>query len=492
MTELINAEEEYQKNRLSILAAKKESGIQPYPHKFNVSEEIITLINKYSTTIKAGERLKDNKYSIAGRVYEIRNSKNIMFLTIKSNQHSIQIIIDKTENDIPSGKEVCRGDIIGIIGYIGKSLKGELSLYAMDIIILTPSLKFLSKNGLKDHDLRARKRYLDLITNQDTAINPFIIRSNVFKDIRNYLDNMNFLEVHTPILWGESGGAIAKPFKTFHNDAKQDMFMRIAPELFLKKLVVGGIDRVYELGPQFRNEGCDRTHNAEFYSLEFYMAYADYYDMMKIGEEMIKKIVSRVHPDLMVPYGNKILDFSKPFAKIDIYERLLGIIPNFHNILVNSDCHALNEYCIATNIPCSEPRTMMRLLDKLIGYYIEPECVNPTLLFNHPIIMSPLAKGHRDNPVLSERFEIFVNGMELANSYTELNDPVVQRSRFELQLADKANGDDEAQLVDETFIDALQYGLPPVAGFGMGIERLVMFLGNLETIRDVIAFPLMG
>lgn len=486
------AEDEFRKNKLALLAEQKKDH-NVYPHKFTITQDLKILKSMYHD-IENGARLYDKKYSIAGRVQEMRAAgKNLYFLSIISANISFQIIVDKKEQEIEICKDICRGDIIGIDGFIGKSLKGELSLYALNIIILSPCIKFMPKAfyGLKDHDLRARKRYLDLLSNP-TSINPFIIRSNVFKDIRNYLDNLDFLEVHTPILYGQSGGAIAKPFKSFHNDMKQDMYMRIAPELFLKKLVVGGIDRVYELGPQFRNEGCDRSHNAEFYSLEFYMAYADYNDMMRIGEELIKKIVQRVYPNLIVPYSNLIIDFEKPFVKIDIYEELLKHIPNFHEILVNNDFYTLDKICKENKIECANPRTMTRLLDKVIGHYIEPICINPTILYNHPLVMSPLAKEHRTNPVLSERFEIFVHGMELANSYTELNDPVVQRHRFEAQLKDKEQGDDEAQVVDETFIDALEYGLPPVAGFGMGIERLLMFLSGCTTIRDVIAFPLMG
>lgn len=484
----LKAEEEFRKLRLETTLS--------YPHTFTTTLPNINNINDIKNTFKDienGARLYDEKYSISGRVLKISSyGKSLNFLTIISNNSSLQIISDMKESETCyiTCKQIRRGDIIGINGFMGKSLSGEISLYAQDITLLVPCMKFIPGTfyGLKDPDLRAKKRYLDLMSNIN-SINPFIIRSNVFKDIRTFMDNMHFLEAHTPVLYGQSGGAIARPFKTYHNDMKQDMFMRIAPELFLKKLVVGGIDRVYELGPQFRNEGCDTTHNAEFYSLEFYMAYADYNDMMLIGEQLIKSIVSRVYPDLIVPYNDLNINFNT-FTKIDIYEELSKYIPSFYNILLDNDITKIDLFCKENSIECSSPRTMPRLLDKIIGHYIEPICINPTILYNHPLIMSPLAKVHRHNPVLSERFELFVNGMELANSYTELNDPVEQRRRFVNQQNDKENGDEEAQTLDESFIDALEYGLVPVAGFGMGIERLVMFLSGSTTIRDVIAFPL--
>lgn len=470
-----------------------------YPHKFVTSIKVKDYIEAHKD-VASGSRHRDIEYSIAGRVYEIRKAgKNLCFMQVNQGLSNIQIIVDRSEHsDFDICNTVNRGDIIGITGFTGKSLKGELSIYSTNIVILAPSLKVLPKTfyGVKDHDLRARKRYLDLLVNINSR-KTFIDRSNTFKDIRSFLDNMNFVELHTPILWNQAGGANASPFKTFHNDANQEMFMRIAPELFLKEMIVGGLERVYELGPQFRNEGCDKTHNAEFYSLEFYMTYVDYLDLMEIGTQLIKFVVSRKYPNLIVPYSNgqinanpQEIDFNT-FSKIDVFEELSKYV-DLGRILQESDISSLLAFCHENKIIIPNPITMTRVLDKMIGSLIEPLCVNPTILYNHPLVMSPLAKQHRLNPLLSERFEIFISGMEIANSYTELNDPIEQRRRFELQLLDRQKGDEESQLIDELFIDALEYGLPPVAGFGLGVDRLVMFLTNSPTIRDVIAFPIMG
>ena len=292
------------------------------------------------------------------------------------------------------------------------------------------------------------------------------------------------------------GGAVAKPFVTYHNDLKKDMYMRIAPELYLKQLVVGGLERVYEIGKQFRNENIDQTHQASFDSLEFYMAYADYNVMIQMCEEMLSSIVKKINGDYHLTYHvndiDHIIDFSPPFRKIDIMTELTeqtGIV--FPTDLTTDEARQfLDDLCHKNNIECGNPRTTCRLLDKLIGHYIEPQCSNPTFLMNHPLIMSPLAKVHRSNPQLSERFELFVAKMELANSYTELNDHIRQEKNFMIQQKDKGNGDEEIPLPDEDFIDALKYGLPPCGGFGLGIERFVMLLTNHSSIRDVIPFPM--
>ena len=276
------------------------------------------------------------------------------------------------------------------------------------------------------------------------------------------------------------------------------MYLRIAPELFLKQLVVGGLHRIYELGPQFRNETLDTTHNVEFTSLEFYMAFADYYDMIKMSEDLLSYIVYKIHNTFQITYlplnSEKPLqiDFTPPYKKIDIMtELVIKTGTEFPKDLTTDESMVfLDKLCIDKNIECSEPRTTVRLLDKLISHYIEPDCINPTFLMNHPAIMSPLAKNHRDNPELTERFELFVGGMELMNSYTELNDPAVQLEKFKKQQIDKNKGDQEVPGPDETFIDALKYGLPPCAGAGLGVERFIMFLTNSNSIREVLTFPL--
>jgi len=305
---------------------------------------------------------------------------------------------------------------------------------------------------------------------------------------------MDFIEVHTPILSNTAGGANAKPFITHHNDLDQNMFLRIAPELYLKRLVVGGLPRVYEIGPQFRNESIDLTHNPEFYSLEFYMAFADYYDLIEICENLLKSLIYNIIGNNKFTFDSREIDCSTPFNKIDIIEYLeknIGEIP--YDVKKDYSSELARNYfdniCIKHSIECVNPRTTSRLIDKLIGHYIEPQCINPTFVMNHPCVMSPLAKPHRDNPQLTERFELFINGMEIANAYTELNDPVIQRKRFMEQVEFKRSGDSEAQDIDEDFIEALEYGLPPTGGFGLGIERLVMLLTGKNNIKDVTTFP---
>jgi lysyl-tRNA synthetase class 2 len=342
--------------------------------------------------------------------------------------------------------------------------------------------------------MRVQKRYLDLIANKESR-DVFVTRSKIIKEIRNYLDTKDFMEVSTPILSSMSGGASAKPFITHHNDLDQEMFMRVAPELFLKKLVIGGLDRVYEIGPQFRNENIDTTHSSEFTSLEFYMVYADYNDLMNMCEEMLPQIVNNINGKLQIEYNvtdekQVTIDFTPPFKRIDMIpelEKHLGKLP--YNLSTDQSRNLLDKLCQDNSVECAHPRTTGRLLDKLVGHFIEPICINPTFIVNHPVVMSPLAKQHRANSQLTERFELFVNGMEISNAFTELNSYTIQEERFDQQQKDKQSGDVEAMPKNDDFIEALKYGLPPTAGYGMGIDRLVMILTNKISIRDVILFP---
>jgi len=338
--------------------------------------------------------------------------------------------------------------------------------------------------------LRANNRFLDLIVNP-TSRNPFIVKTKVIKQIRNFLDGLDFIEVQTPILSGQAGGANAKPFTTYHNDLKMNMFMRIAPELFLKQLIVGGFERVYEIGSQFRNESCDLSHNPEFTSLEFYIMGLDYNDLFTLCEAMMCQIVESIKGSLKFMYQNKEIDFTPPFKRLDIMQEIEnGIGQKIPTDISSEETRLfLAEMCNKFGVECSNPRTTARLIDKLAGRFVESQCHNPTFLINHPSIMSPLAKLHRDNPQLTERFELFVLGVEYCNAYTELNDPIIQRKTFESQMESKKQGDDEAQDIDHTFIKALEYGLPPTGGFGMGIDRFAMLLSDRDNIRDVLLFP---
>ena len=489
----------YYKQRVNDINFLKSKNINPYPHYFNRENKIADLL-KYEATISNGEHKEDIRVSTAGKVILKRSSgKKLFFYTIEDESCEIQLISsltlfkDTNLTFYEINNVIHRGDIIGIKGFIGKSRKGELSIFVNKLTLLTPSLHTLTKEnfGIQDIDTRISKRYLDLQINKKTR-QTFIARSNIIAFIRQYLINQDFIEVETPILDIKHGGAAAKPFITFHNEMKQNMYMRIAPELRLKELVVGGLNKVFEIGKQFRNEGIDTTHNPEFTSIELYSAYEDYNTLMKMTEQMISDLVIKIKRNYKFQIINKEINFEPPFQVIDMIpflEKKLEItFPK--DMSTNEFNQMLIEYCNFNKIKLPEPPTTAKLIDKLTETYIEPLCWNPTFIINHPTIMSPLAKGHRNDNRLTERFELFVAGMELCNAYTELNDPMVQLERFKSQQKDKKSGDSEAHMIDYEFIEALENALPPTGGWGMGIDRLCMLLtDNLESIKEVILFP---
>lgn len=496
-----NEELQFEANRLAEF--KSMTHFNPYPHKFPVTITFEEYIKKYNH-VETGSRHKELVEFVAGRITEKRNSgKKLFFYTVSANGFSLQYLADIREYEQPDkfseiNNIIHRGDIVGVRGFVGKSLKGELSIYPLELVLLTPCFKYIPKQiyGLGDIDTRIRKRYLDMIANPK-VLQTFKTRSRVISEIRRYLDDRNFVEVETPILSGKFGGAAAKPFKTYHNDLKQDMYMRIAPELYLKQLVIGGLDRVYEIGKQFRNESKTRRHNPEFTSIEFYMAYVDYNDLMDMVEDLLAGLVVRIKYSLDIEYTSNgktvILDFCQPYRRIHVLnelEKQTGKKFAFDDFSSVEFEQFLINICSKFNVECENPKTIPRLLDKLIGHFIEPQCISPTFLTNHPLVMSPLAKADRNDPRLSERFELFVNGIEISNAYTELNNHIIQENAFRLQQKDRGNGDEEIPLPDEDFIDALKYGLQPTGGAGIGIDRLVMFLTNNEFINEVIAFPM--
>jgi len=496
---------EYYKYNLDKLSDREANGERVYPHVFNSTNSIRIFNKLYHNEMKSGETKEEVIEGIAGRVVSIRSaSKKLFFINIQSDGDTVQVLGNVMfygikENFSEDFKKIQRGDIIGVIGNPHRSLHGELSILPKFIEVLTPCLKSIPsvRNSLTDIEIRFRQRYLDFICNTD-SMRVFRIRSLIIQKLRTIMDHNEFIEVETPMLNTIHGGASAKPFETHHNDLNIPLFMRIAPELYLKRLIVGGFERVFEIGKQFRNESIDLTHNPEFTTCEFYWAYKDYLFLMEFTEFIISRIVLEIFNSYEVPYettsGEKlIISYKPPFRKIDMISELEKCLKETIPTPYESEetREFLDNQCIKHDITCLPPRTNVRLLDKLVGHFLESQCVQPTFIKNHPIIMSPLAKNHRTKPGLTERFELFIAHHEVCNAYTELNDPRIQRERFQEQIKQKNQGDTEAQPFDEDFCQALDIGLPPTAGWGMGIDRLAMFLANKNNIKEVILFPTM-
>ncbi|KAI8643153.1 lysyltRNA synthetase putative [Parasitella parasitica] len=472
--------------------------IQPEKHgKWITAKDL----QKYQP-LEKGKKAEDDLVTLTGRIISKRESSaKLIFYDIVQNGESVQVVASRgrfnrsPEEFADKNRDLCRGDIVSFTGIPGKTNHGQLSVFVTkDMKVLTPCLKDIPRTGLKDPEKRFRARHLDLLVNPESS-KILRTRSKIIKFIRDFLDKRDFLEVETPVLSGKAGGANARPFETHAHALDMDMQLRIAPELYLKQLVIGGMDRVFEIGKQFRNEGVDADHNPEFTTCEFYQAFGNLESLMKDTEALLSEMASAVcGSDQIITKSGEKISFSGPFKKINVMDRLGSELGTSLQFLESEDALSqLTSLCQQRGIMLTGPLTIGRVLDKLISELIEPECVQPTFLFNHPLALSPLAKDAIDDKgqTVAARFELFVCGKEIVNAYEELNDPKEQRKRFRLQLQDRQHGDLEAPLPDTDFCDALEYALPPTAGWGMGIDRVVQLMTGATHIREVLAFPVM-
>lgn len=475
------------------MQAFRDNGMDPFGSRFertHLSEEII---NEYSELSK--EELEENPHEvvIAGRVMTKRGKGKAGFAHLQDLKGQIQIYVRKDaigDEAYEFFNTVDLGDILGVRGTIFKTNVGELSVKAKEVFFLTKALRPLPEkfHGLKDIEQRYRQRYLDLITSE-TSKETFILRSRIIQSMRRYLDDQGFLEVETPMLHSIAGGATARPFITHHNALDMQMFIRIAIELHLKRLIVGGLEKVYEVGRVFRNEGVSTRHNPEFTMLELYEAYADYNDVMELTENLIAHIAQDVLGATTVQYGEDQINLAPGWKRLhmaDAVKEYTGV--DFWEQMTKDEAHALAK---EHNIEVKPTMEVGHILNEFFEQRVEEELVQPTFVYGHPVEISPLAKKNPEDGRFTDRFELFIVRREHANAFTELNDPIDQRERFEAQLIEKEAGNDEAHEMDDDFIEALEYGMPPTGGLGIGIDRLVMLLTNSASIRDVLLFPQM-
>ncbi|PZP57063.1 MAG: lysine--tRNA ligase [Micavibrio aeruginosavorus] len=474
--------------KLKKLAAIEEAGIDAFPHKFHRTHKAGDVQTKYEG-LENGVETED-VVRVAGRIMAYRN--NGMFIDLHDATGKIQIFCHKdtlSEDKLKALETLDLGDIIGVEGTIRRTPRGELSVRTKELTLLTKSFLPLPEkyHGLSDIEQRYRQRYVDLIVNDD-ARSVLRARSKIVTSIRHFMDNMGALEVETPTLHPILGGASAKPFITHYNAVDSQFYLRVAPELYLKRLIIGGFaDAVYEIGKNFRNEGVSIKHNPEFTSIEGYHAYMDYNDIMTLIEDLVKFVVQSLHGTYEIQYGEHMIDFGKPWLRrsmTDLVKDATGI--DF--LAIHSAQEAL-EAAAKIGVKLDPKLNWGQVVEAVFGERVEHTLIQPTHVTDHPFEISPLSKNHQTEPRLVERFESFVNGWEIANAFTELNDPRVQRERFEAQVSQRDAGDEEAQMLDEDFITALEYGLPPTGGWGMGVDRLTMLLTNSSNIRDVILFP---
>lgn len=477
--------------RIKKLQELRALGINPYSNTFKVSDSSKDIVEQYGTLPAEELAAKEYHCAIAGRIVALRSFGKATFAHIQDDKGRIQIYIKREvvgEEPYSFFKRVDIGDFVGVEGLLFRTKTGELTVEVEKFSILAKSLRPLPEkwHGLSDVEARYRQRYLDLIVNSDVK-NVFIIRSKIVKYSREFLDNKGFLEVETPMMQPIPGGATARPFKTHHKALGIDLYLRIAPELYLKRLIVGGLERVYEINRNFRNEGLSAIHNPEFTMLEFYMAYADYNDLMGFTEEMITYLANKIIGGLKFSAWGHEIDLTPPWERLTLKEAVLRYAGVSEKVLENRDL-AL-EWARREEIPLRGDESLAKITLEIFEKKVEDHLTKPTFIIDYPTDVSPLARRKDDNPDLTERFELFIGGLEVANAFSELTDPEDQRQRFLSQEEERAGGDEEAHKMDEDFIRALEYGMPPTAGEGIGIDRLVMLFTGQTSIRDVILFP---
>jgi lysyl-tRNA synthetase class 2 len=475
----------------------KKRGVNPYPYRFDRKDFSLEIVHSFK------DSSPQRTVAIAGRITSIRRMGKASFCHIQDSQGKLQVYLKK--DDLGDMYDAFRlvdiGDIIGVEGYVFRTKMGEVSIHAQRLELLAKSLRPLpvvkekvDEKGTKtvfdpfaDKELRYRQRYVDLAVNPDVK-EVFIKRAKIYQTIRKFFDARGYLEVETPILQPIYGGAFARPFTTHHNTLDVDLYLRIADELYLKRLLVGGFEAVYEFAKDFRNEGMDRAHNPEFTMLELYVAYKDYLWMMEMVEELLGTVARELHGTTKTTVGNSVIDFDPPFKRVTMYD---AIKEHTGRALRGKKEEELRKIAKDLHVDVDPADGVGVIIDELFGKLVQPNLVQPTFIMDYPLEMSPLAKRHRSEPDLVERFELFVNGQELCNAFSELNDPLDQRVRFEQQMKLRAQGNEEAQMLDEDFLRAMEYGMPPAAGLGVGIDRLTMVMTNQHSIRDVILFPQM-
>ena len=474
--------------RLDKMHKIEEKGLKPFGYRYEFTHRSGDVKENFDALAEAETEVK-----LAGRVMAIRGHGKTCFMDMQDKDGRIQVYVRKDvlgEENYALIKMIDIGDTVGVTGTVFRTHMGEVSIKAAALEMLSKSLRPLPEkwHGLKDVETRYRQRYVDLIVNPDVR-DTFVKRSQIIRSVRDVLDSHGFLEVETPILNTIAGGAAARPFISYHNALDMQVYMRIAPELYLKRLIVGGMDRVYELGRVFRNEGIDNRHNPEFTSVEIYQAFADYRDMMDLTEEVVVKTAEKVLGTTKINYEGTEIELASPWKRISMIDAVKEYAgKDFTNVTDLEEARAMAK---ELNVEVEATWGIGKIINACFEEYVEDKLIQPTFITGHPKEISPLAKSNPENPEITDRFEAFIYGREICNGFTELNDPIDQRERFLKQVEERANGDEEANMMDEDFVTALEYGLPPTGGLGIGIDRLVMFLTDSSTIRDVLFFPTM-